>query len=119
MCVCVCVRAQSCPTLCIGAVAYGGVCVYACACKVISDSVPEQWHMGVHICVFVCVCAQSCLTLCTGAVAFVGVRACVCVLIHVQLLALELWHLFVCVCVCVCVCSVVSDSLWWSSSIWL
>ena len=85
LCVCVCAQscptlctgavaygyvcAQSCPTVCFGAVAYGCVCVcvcmrvharhmgvcvcvYACACSVISDSVPEKLCMGV--CVYVC-----------------------------------------------------------------
>ena len=57
----------------------------------------------VWVCTLVCVCgwvgvrAQSCLTLGARAVAY----GCVCV------------------CVCVCACSVVSDSLWWNSGVWV
>ena len=71
-----------------------------CAQSIVSDSVPEQWHM---LCVCVCVHAQSCLTLCAGAVAYGGV--CVCVLGRVQLFAVEQWHMGVCVSMCVCVCT--------------
>ena len=49
------------------------VCVCVRACSIVSDSVPEQWHMGVCMCV--CVHAQSCLILCSEAVAY----GCVCV----------------------------------------
>ena len=73
MCVCACVCAQSCPTLCTGAVAYGGVGVY------------ER--------------AESCQTFCAGAVAYgcVCVSVSLCELSLVLLFALEQWHMGVCV----------------------
>jgi len=50
-----------------------------CVCSVVSNSAPEQLHMGVCVCLH----AQLCLTRCTGAVAYGCVRVCVCLLCHV------------------------------------
>ena len=48
VCVCVCVCVQSCPTLCIGAVAYGyvRVCLYTHSCLLFAL---EQWQMCVCV----------------------------------------------------------------------
>ena len=53
VCVCVCVHAQLCPTLCARAVAYG-VCVCVCALNRVQLFALEQRHMGVCVCVCVC-----------------------------------------------------------------
>ena len=60
ICVFVCMCAQSCPTLCTGAVAYG--CVWGGLSHVQLFAL-EKWHMGLCMCV--------------------------CILIHVRLFALE------------------------------
>ena len=53
ICVFICVCAQSCPTFCTGAVAYGGVHACVCALSHVQLLALEQWHM------FVCVCVLS------------------------------------------------------------
>jgi len=55
VCVCVCVHAQSCPTLCTEAVAYGFVCVCVCMLNCVQLFASEQWHMRVCVCVCACV----------------------------------------------------------------
>jgi len=59
VCVSVCVRALSCPTLCTEQW-HMGVWVCVNVQSHVGLFVPEQWHMAV--CVFLCVCANSVLS---------------------------------------------------------
>ena len=72
----VCECAESCCTLCAGAVAYGCVCVSVSLCELslVLLFALEQWHMGV------CAHAESCLILCARAVAY----GCVCLCVSMQ-----------------------------------
>ena len=106
MAVCVCVSVCSIVSDSVPEQVHMGVCVCVCACVLscVQLFAPEQWHTGVCV----CVCGQSCPTLCIGAVAY----GCVCVYAHAcmsYLTVLEQWHLVVCV--CMYACSVMSDFL--------
>ena len=73
--VCMCVCAQSCPTLGTGAVAYD-VCV--CVLNLVQLFALKQWHIGVCVCMHTH--AKSYLTLYWSS----GIWLCVCACVHAQ-----------------------------------
>ena len=74
------------------------MCVYVCACSIVTDSFRQSSGVCVCACMCVCVFMLSTVQLCAGAVAYGWVRVYVCVLSY---LTLHQSSGIGCVCVCV------------------